>query len=197
MHNHYLDGEVVSVGTFATQLGSVSAVFTSHGVARLAWGSEAPTVCSAWIQRWLPAATVVSGTAEVAQLAEDLEAYFAGQLQAFSTPVDLRGTPFQRLVWQATQRIAYGEIHTYGQIAARIGHPNAARAVGAANGVNPVSILVPCHRLVGSTGALISYRGGVALKRHLLQMEGVLGHAETTVPRQRLSTAPMGGSGSR
>ncbi|MDP9309998.1 MAG: methylated-DNA--[protein]-cysteine S-methyltransferase [Chloroflexota bacterium] len=196
MHNQDAAAAVVSVGTANTALGSMGAVFTSSGVARLAWGAEAPNVCAAWIRRWLPHAIVVSAITEVAQLAGELEDYFAGQRQSFAMPVDLRGTPFQLHVWHATQRVAYGKIRTYGQIAASIGHPHAARAVGAANGANPVPILVPCHRLVGSTGALISYRGGVAMKRHLLQLEGVLDAAETTVPRRHLSAVPASGSGS-
>jgi O-6-methylguanine DNA methyltransferase len=126
----------------------------------------------------MPEARVIHATNELAVLEEQLTAYLAGELATFTMPVDLRGTPFQIQVWKAVQQIGYGEVSSYGQIAKTLGRPGAARAVGAANGANPVPILVPCHRLVGHNGALISYRGGVAMKRHLLQVEGVLKDTE-------------------
>jgi methylated-DNA-[protein]-cysteine S-methyltransferase len=103
----------------------------------------------------------------IRQLAE----YFAGARRAFDLPLDLRGTPFQLRVWQALLRIPYGETRTYGQLAAQIGHPGAARAVGAANGANPVAIIVPCHRVVASGGGLGGYGGGLDRKEFLLGLE--------------------------
>ncbi|QFZ16562.1 methylated-DNA--[protein]-cysteine S-methyltransferase [Saccharothrix syringae] len=102
-----------------------------------------------------------------AQLAQ----YFAGERTSFDLEVDLIGTPFQRMVWQALCDIPYGETVSYGELAARLGRPTAARAVGLANGKNPISIVVPCHRVVGSTGDLTGYGGGLARKRHLLDFE--------------------------
>lgn len=103
----------------------------------------------------------------VAQLAE----YFAGDRRSFDLPLAPRGTPFQRRVWEALRAIPPGTTRTYGQVAASLGVQGASRAVGAATGRNPISIVVPCHRLVGSTGALTGYAGGVERKRWLLDHE--------------------------
>ena len=102
---------------------------------------------------------------------EQLARYFAGTLTAFDLPLDPRGTAFQRAVWAALLTIPYGETRSYGAIAAQVGRPSASRAVGAANGRNPLSIVAPCHRVVGSTGALTGFAGGLAAKRHLLALE--------------------------
>lgn len=102
---------------------------------------------------------------------EQLDAYFAGQLTEFDVDMDLAGTDFQRRVWAALRTIPYGETRSYGEIAAQIGAPGASRAVGLANGRNPVSIIVPCHRVVGSTGSLTGYGGGLDRKRLLLALE--------------------------
>jgi methylated-DNA-[protein]-cysteine S-methyltransferase len=100
-----------------------------------------------------------------------LTAYFAGDLKDFDVPLTLAGTDFQRRVWTELQRIPYGETTTYGELAERLGQPTAARAVGLANGKNPISIIVPCHRVVGSTGNLTGYGGGLPRKRYLLDFE--------------------------
>jgi methylated-DNA-[protein]-cysteine S-methyltransferase len=100
-----------------------------------------------------------------------LKAYFAGELRAFEVPITLAGTEFQRRVWTELQRIPYGETTTYGELAERLGQPTAARAVGLANGKNPISIIVPCHRVIGSTGNLTGYGGGLPRKRYLLAFE--------------------------
>jgi methylated-DNA-[protein]-cysteine S-methyltransferase len=101
-----------------------------------------------------------------------LEEYFAGQRTRFTLPLDLSGTPFQRQVWRALLTIPFGETRSYAQIARQIGKPGAARAVGAANGRNPVSIVAPCHRVIGSTGALTGFGGGLDVKARLLALEG-------------------------
>lgn len=106
-----------------------------------------------------------------AEVVEQLEAYFAGTLTEFDVEVDLGGTAFQRRVWSALQTIPYGETRSYGEIAAYIGSPAASRAVGLANGRNPVSIIVPCHRVIGSSGGLTGYGGGLDRKRALLALE--------------------------
>jgi methylated-DNA-[protein]-cysteine S-methyltransferase len=102
---------------------------------------------------------------------EQLTEYFAGGRQTFDLALRMEGTPFQRRVWQELARIPYGTTITYGQLAARIGQPTAARAVGLANGRNPISIVVPCHRVIGADGTLIGYGGGLANKRFLLELE--------------------------
>ncbi|MFD8547751.1 methylated-DNA--[protein]-cysteine S-methyltransferase [Streptomyces sp. NPDC059649] len=106
-----------------------------------------------------------------AAAATQLRAYFRGELTTFDLPLALRGTPFQRRVWAALCTIPYGETRTYGQLAALLGTPGAARAVGLANGRNPVGIIVPCHRVVGADGSLTGYGGGLDRKRRLLAFE--------------------------
>ena len=104
--------------------------------------------------------------------AKQLDAYFAGELKDFDVPLDMQGTDFQKLVWKQLTAIPYGETWSYGEMAAAIGKPTASRAVGHANGRNPVSIIVPCHRVIGSSGRLVGYGGGLDRKRALLELEG-------------------------
>ena len=106
------------------------------------------------------------------KLISQLDAYFAGKLREFKTPLDLRGTSFQRQVWDLLCSIPWGETRSYGQIAKALGRPKAARAVGRAVGTNPVSIVVPCHRVIGSDGTLTGYGGGLDRKKALLKLEG-------------------------
>jgi methylated-DNA-[protein]-cysteine S-methyltransferase len=102
---------------------------------------------------------------------EQLEAYFAGDRTTFDLELELLGTNFQRRVWEALLTIPYGETRSYGEIAAQIGAPGAFRAVGLANGHNPIGIIVPCHRVIGANGSLTGYGGGLDRKRALLDME--------------------------
>jgi O-6-methylguanine DNA methyltransferase len=107
------------------------------------------------------------------QLKKQLDRYFSGKLRRFEVPLDLRGSPFQRRVWEALTRIPYGETRSYRQIAESVGLPQAARAIGRAVGSNPISIVIPCHRVIGANGALIGYGGGLERKAALLRMEGL------------------------
>jgi methylated-DNA-[protein]-cysteine S-methyltransferase len=102
---------------------------------------------------------------------EQLDRYFAGELTAFDLPLDPAGTPFQRQVWDQLLRIPIGETISYGELARRVGRPGSARAVGAANGQNPISIVIPCHRVIGSDGKLTGYGGGLPRKAWLLDHE--------------------------
>lgn len=106
-----------------------------------------------------------------ADVAAQLEAYFAGSLTEFDVEVKLIGTEFQQRVWAALQRIPYGETRSYGQIAEQIGSPGASRAVGLANGRNPIGIIVPCHRVIGAGGSMTGYAGGLDRKRLLVDLE--------------------------
>jgi methylated-DNA-[protein]-cysteine S-methyltransferase len=101
----------------------------------------------------------------------ELKEYFAGQRTEFEVPLTLVGTPFQQRVWTALQDIPYGATTSYGELADRLGQPTASRAVGLANGKNPISIIVPCHRVVGASGSLTGYGGGLERKRYLLDFE--------------------------
>ncbi|MFI7383670.1 methylated-DNA--[protein]-cysteine S-methyltransferase [Streptomyces sp. NPDC049813] len=102
---------------------------------------------------------------------DQLTAYFQGELTTFDLPLNLRGTPFQRRVWEELRHIPYGETRTYGELAAALGNPAASRAVGLANGKNPVGVIVPCHRVIGAGGGLTGYGGGLERKRRLLDFE--------------------------
>jgi methylated-DNA-[protein]-cysteine S-methyltransferase len=115
---------------------------------------------------WEPAASDA-----FTDVVEQLDAYFAGRLTEFDVDMQSDGTEFQRRVWAALQTIPYGETRSYGQIAEQIGSPAASRAVGLANGRNPISIIVPCHRVIGSSGGLTGYGGGIERKRALLELE--------------------------
>jgi len=106
-----------------------------------------------------------------AGVVSQLDAYFAGELQEFDVELDLVGTDFQRAVWQGLRDIPYGTTWTYGQLAAHIGRPSAVRAVGLANGRNPVAIVVPCHRVIGADGSMTGYGGGIERKQALLGLE--------------------------
>ena len=105
------------------------------------------------------------------QARRELDAYFAGKLRVFTVPTAARGTTFQRRVWKALSAIPFGVTRTYGQQAAALGNPKAARAVGLANGKNPISIIVPCHRVIGASGALTGFGGGLERKQALLALE--------------------------
>jgi methylated-DNA-[protein]-cysteine S-methyltransferase len=109
--------------------------------------------------------------------------YFAGELRSFDLPLELVGTDFQKRVWNELRNIPYGETRSYGQLAERIGAPRAVRAVGAANGRNPIPIIVPCHRVIGSSGKLVGFGGGLEWKRMLLDLEAA------NVNRGRKATA--------
>ena len=107
----------------------------------------------------------------VRETVRQLREYFAGKLTRFDLPLTPAGTPFQLDVWHALQHIPYGTVISYGELASRIGKPHASRAVGAANGANPIPIVVPCHRVIGSNGKLTGYGGGIAIKEALLELE--------------------------
>lgn len=105
------------------------------------------------------------------EIVAQLDAYFAGELTAFDVAFCLEGTPFQRRVWGVLCEIPYGETRSYGEVAGRIGQPSASRAVGLANGRNPLAVIVPCHRVIGADGTLTGYGGGLERKRALLELE--------------------------
>jgi methylated-DNA-[protein]-cysteine S-methyltransferase len=126
---------------------------------------KAPHPCDGWVEDL---------TAQpLAATARQLDEYFAGKRREFDLPLRFDGTVFQRRVWQELTEIRYGETWSYGQLACRIGNPSASRAVGLANGRNPISILVPCHRVIGADGSLTGYGGGLERKRWLLAHEGL------------------------
>jgi len=157
-----------------TPLGDMLALASDAGLCALEFGG--PTrrhKLESRLRRWFPPHDIADGSSAVLQQTRDwLSAYFEG---ASASPgdlrLDLRGAPFERRVWAALREIPAGETSTYGAIAKKLGVPGAARAVGAANGANPVGIVVPCHRVIGSSGALTGYGGGLNRKSWLLAHE--------------------------
>jgi O-6-methylguanine DNA methyltransferase len=166
-----LGSERVVIGTIATPIGTYGAVLSARGLCRLTSPTEVLALCHAWVDRWEPTAIRLPDGGELSSVTAELLDYLAGRRRAFTLPLDLRGTPFQLAVWAALRSIPFGEVRTYAQIAAMIGRPRAVRAVGAANGANPVAVIVPCHRVIGSNGELVGYAGGIEMKRMLLEHE--------------------------
>ena len=134
-----------------------------HALRRLAFlRGRAPSPEPGWQQ---------DSTGKLDQVCRELEGYFAGRLTRFDTPVAPEGTPFQRRVWAALCEIPYGQTRSYSELARQIGADKAVRAVGAANGANPIAIIVPCHRVIGADGSLTGFGGGLPVKRALLDLE--------------------------
>ena len=148
-----------------TPVGALRLVASETGLAAILWSTDQ--------LRRVPLEALSKSTNNpwLDKAETQLHEYFAGQRKCFDVPLDLRGTSFQRQVWQALLQIPFGETRTYGEIAAGIGTPDAVRAVGAANGRNPVSIVVPCHRVIGASGKLTGFAGGLQAKQYLLAHE--------------------------
>ncbi|MBY4593941.1 methylated-DNA--[protein]-cysteine S-methyltransferase [Ottowia caeni] len=172
--------------TYPTPVGEMIAAFSPRGLRLLEFMGQ-PRVDREMAQ--VVAAAGESGqegcNAQTEQLGLELAEYFAGKTRDFNVPLDLLGTPFQQRVWQALLEIPYGETWTYGRQAHHIGRPTASRAVAAANGQNKVSIIVPCHRVIGSNGQLTGYGGGLPRKQFLLELERSSVH-----PQNRLWPSP-------
>jgi methylated-DNA-[protein]-cysteine S-methyltransferase len=146
-------------------VGELKLVASAKGLAAILWENDDPGR--------VRLAALVGDDAHpiLVETARQLDAYFAGTLDRFDVPLDFNGTDFQKSVWAALLTIPFGETRSYGEIARQIGRPGASRAVGAANGRNPISIIAPCHRVIGSGGALTGFAGGLAAKERLLGLE--------------------------
>lgn len=165
--------DIVFFDSFESPIGTLTAAATDAGLTALLFETRRHGPSEAETARWRAAREAGAPATRVLDAARaQLGAYFAGTLTAFDLPLAPRGTPFQHRVWRALLEIPYGETVSYAEIARRIGAPDAVRAVGAANGRNPVSIVVPCHRVIGANGALTGYGGGIERKRWLLAHEG-------------------------
>ena len=149
---------------FDSPVGKLTLVASDLGIVALLWENDNPAR--------VPLGPLAPGDHPTLDLAErQLAEYFTGERTAFSVPLDMRGTFFQKEVWKALLNIPAGETRTYGQIANGLGRPNHSRAVGAANARNPVSIIVPCHRVIGHSGKLTGFAGGLEAKARLLNLE--------------------------
>lgn len=146
-------------------VGRLKLVASDAGLVAILWDGEDPNRVR------LGAMTEQPDHAVLAEASRQLTDYFAGRRRTFTVRLDFRGTDFQKQVWAALLAIPFGETRSYGQIARELGRPSASRAVGAANGRNPISIIAPCHRVVGADGALTDFAGGLAAKTYLLEHE--------------------------
>ncbi len=159
--------------TMASPVGTLTLVASDRGLAAVLWEDDDP-------QRVRLGEVVEDRSHPVLiETERQLREYFAGKRTAFALALDPVGTPFQQQVWMALREIPFGTTRTYGEQAKRIGRPSASRAVGAANGRNPLSIVVPCHRVIGTSGKLTGFAGGLAVKATLLRLEGIR-NAETS-----------------
>lgn len=164
--------EILHTARFESPIGPLFAATSERGLAYLELPHASGRLFAGWKRAAAPAAHAAPGFApNRAAVAQVLE-YLEGKRRRFELPLDLRGTPFQRAVWEALLAIPYGETRTYGEVASAIGRPGAVRAVGAANGANPVPLVVPCHRVVAAGGRLGGFGGGLPLKTRLLALEG-------------------------
>jgi methylated-DNA-[protein]-cysteine S-methyltransferase len=149
----------------ASPVGKLTLAATDDGLAAVLWENDRPSRVR------LSVAAEANDHPVLVETERQLGEYFAGRRTHFDLKLDLSGTAFQKTVWNALLTIPFGETRSYGQIAQQIGNPTAARAVGAANGRNPVSIVAPCHRVVGTSGALTGFAGGLEVKARLLAFE--------------------------
>ena len=163
---------MIDVRHVESPIGPLTLAANGTRLCLLHFGNDEQAV-SAFLRRWYP--VEARGTETItAAAAERLSSYFAGETTALDgIEVELKGTHFQRRVWEALRSVPAGTTASYGEIARRIGAPSAVRAVGAANGANPIAIVVPCHRIIGSGGSLTGYGGGLDRKQWLLRHEGV------------------------
>lgn len=166
--------------TMASPVGALKLVASDKGLAAILWPNDDPRRVR------LGPVSEDRDNPILRETERQLNDYFAGRRKAFELPLDFVGTPFQKQVWQALVSIPFGEVKSYGQIAKELGNPRAVRAVGAANGKNPISIVAPCHRVIGASGALTGFAGGLETKAKLLALEGRdFGKAATAKTRAR------------
>jgi AraC family transcriptional regulator of adaptative response/methylated-DNA-[protein]-cysteine methyltransferase len=166
----------LSVSWLDTPLGTLVAVADEQALVLLEFADRPILERQIGQLRRHTAAAIVPGCNDpIRSLQSELEGYFAGDLHTFETPLRLLGTPFQRRVWETLLCVGYGETRSYSDLAMEIGRPSAVRAAAAANGANPIAIVVPCHRVIGKRGGLTGYGGGLARKRWLLQHESQRG----------------------
>ena len=149
----------------ASPVGKLKLVASETGLIAILWENDNPRRVR------LPDLEEDNNQGILVETERQLNEYFAGKRDEFSIPLDMRGTAFQKDVWHALQAIPFGKTRSYGEIADQVGRPTASRAVGAANGRNPISIVVPCHRVIGSSGKLTGFAGGLEAKAHLLNLE--------------------------
>lgn len=155
-------------------LGPLTIASTDNGICWIDFSSSGESLLSLerWAKRWVNTTKLVKAEESLHYVVKQLEEYFNKQRKSFDVPIDLYGTPFQKLVWKSLLEIPYGEVRSYKEIAMQINAPKSVRAIGGANHHNSVPIIVPCHRVIGSNGNLVGYAGGLDIKKSLLELEG-------------------------
>jgi methylated-DNA-[protein]-cysteine S-methyltransferase len=151
--------------TIDSPIGELRLVASEKGLAGILWKKERPGRVN------LNPQVEDKNNKIILETAKQLKEYFSGKRKVFDLPLDFKGTDFQKSVWEALIQIPYGETRTYGEIAKQLKRPKAMRAVGAANGKNPIAIIAACHRVIGASGALTGFAGGIETKAHLLNIE--------------------------
>jgi len=169
-----LNQEVVYYARMDAPIGPIWVAATQAGICLVGLGTAQPDAFFSRLARIFGPEPPRKDPRRLAAALAQLREYFSRIRRGFDLPLDLRGTEFQRAVWAEIARIPYGATTTYGEIARRVQHPRAARAVGGAVGANPLPIIVPCHRVLGARGTLVGYGGGLETKAALLRLEGVL-----------------------
>lgn len=159
-----------------TEIGILTVAKTDNGVCWISFGSNEDTLyqLKIWAKKWLNTDQIIKVDNELSEIKNQLVDYFNGTIKNFDLELDIYGTPFQKLVWESLLNIPYGEVRSYKDIAIQINSPKSVRAVGGANQNNPLPIIVPCHRVIGSNGNLVGYAGGIDIKRNLLKLEGYI-----------------------
>jgi O-6-methylguanine DNA methyltransferase len=165
---------VLYQSTIESPIGPLRILSTHEGLAAVLFGKASQRKSGSWVRRVFPGVKIVPAGKTHRLFDRQIREYFEGRRRVFDLGLDLRGTDFQKKVWTAVARIPHGQTVSYGEIAHLIGKPKAVRAVGAANGANPIPIIIPCHRVIGADGSLTGYGGGLKNKRWLLAHEGVL-----------------------
>jgi O-6-methylguanine DNA methyltransferase len=163
--------EIVHTAEFDSPIGTMLCASTDAGLAFLQLPRASGRGLAGWLRCWAPGASLQEAYAPNREAIAQIREYLEGKRDGFDLAVDLRGTPFQRAVWEALRRIPYGETRSYAEVARAVRRPRSVRPVGAANGANPVPLVVPCHRVVATGGKLGGYGGGLALKKRLLALE--------------------------
>ena len=169
--------ETIHWTEFDTPVGMMRIASGERGVVYLELPLENGRGFRGWMKRHAPKAKLIEAFEPNSEYIAQVAQYLAGKRREFDVPLDVRGTEFQRAVYDQLCGIGYGELRSYGDVARAVGRPNAVRAVGAANGANPIALIIPCHRVIASSGQLQGYGGGLELKAHLLAMEQSLPEA--------------------
>lgn len=158
---------------YTTDIGNFYLAATAGGLCFIGSPNEGIQELMNWAKQRFLKVELLEDDQKLELYKQELDEYFKGERRMFTLPVDVKGTAFQMVIWKALKEIPYGETYTYSQIAGMINKPTAVRAVGAAIGRNPLLVSVPCHRVVGKNGSLTGYRGGLEMKKQLLQLEQI------------------------